>query len=147
MALTLHSPAFAPMETIPRDYTCEGMNLSPPLDWSGVPMGTLSLMLTCDDPDAPRGVFHHWAVYNIPAATTAIAAGAAPGEAAVNDFGKRGYGGPCPPPGARPHHYVFRLAALDIRLSPGPRAYCAEIASLAQGHVLAEVRLIGLFGR
>ncbi len=147
MALELHSPAFAPMGTIPREHTCEGMNLAPPLDWSGVPAGTQTLMLTCDDPDAPRGVFHHWAACNIPATTTALAAGASEGMAAVNDFGKPGYGGPCPPRGARPHRYVFRLAALDIRLAPPDRARCAEIAALAQGHVLAEARLIGLFGR
>lgn len=147
MTLELHSPAFGPMQTIPQDYTCEGMNLSPPLDWLGVPVGTLTLLLTCDDPDAPRGVFHHWAAYNIPASTTAIAAGAAPGEAALNDFGKPGYGGPCPPRGARPHHYIFRLAALDTRLAPPARAGCAEVAKLAEGHVLAEARLIGRFGR
>lgn len=147
MAMELTSPAFAPMGTIPRAHSCEGANLSPPLNWSGVPEGTMTLLLTCDDPDAPRGVFHHWAAYNIPATATGLDAGERLGEAALNDFRKPGYGGPCPPPGDRPHRYVFRLFALDTRLSPASGARCPELATLAQGHELARAELIGLFGR
>ncbi|MFC2968262.1 YbhB/YbcL family Raf kinase inhibitor-like protein [Acidimangrovimonas pyrenivorans] len=147
MAMELTSPAFAPMQPIPREHTCEGANLSPPLNWSGVPEGTVSLLLTCDDPDAPRGVFHHWAACNIPATATGLTAGEGAGQAALNDFRKPGYGGPCPPPGDRPHRYVFRLVALDTRLAPAAGARCPELAALARGHELARAELIGLFGR
>lgn len=122
--------------------------MSPPLVWSGVPDGAITLLLTCDDPDAPRGVFHHWAAYNIDASVTCLAVGEKAGEEAVNDFGRPGYGGPCPPPGDLPHRYVFRLIALDVRLEPGrDLQHCPQIAALARGHELARAELIGRFGR
>jgi Raf kinase inhibitor-like YbhB/YbcL family protein len=143
----LTSSAFEPGGTIPAAYCCEGENRSPPLAWSGVPDGTVTLLLTCDDPDAPRGVFRHWAAYNIPPATSGLAAGEVAADQAVNDFGRAGYGGPCPPRGDRPHRYVFRLAALGGRLDPGPDARCAEVARLARPLELAAAELVGLYGR
>jgi Raf kinase inhibitor-like YbhB/YbcL family protein len=105
---------------IPRRFTCDGEDLSPPLDWSGAPAGTRSFVLLCKDPDAPAGTWHHWAAYDIPAGQTALAAGGA-GHAesqgfkqAINDFQRPGYGGPCPPRRHGPHHYHFRMLALSV---------------------------------
>ncbi|MFP3942739.1 MAG: YbhB/YbcL family Raf kinase inhibitor-like protein [Alphaproteobacteria bacterium] len=154
MSLHLESPAFGQGEPIPRKYSCEGENISPPLRWSGVPPGTEELLLVCDDPDAPGGVFHHWAVYNIPADSTGLAEGFGPESLvnglhqAVNDFGKPGYAGPCPPPGGGDHHYHFRLSALSERIvSAGSSATCVEVMTLARPHVLEFVELIGIFRR
>lgn len=144
MTLTFRSPAFADGETIPARHTCEGANAVPPLAWSGVPAGARTLLITCDDPDAPHGTFHHWAAYNIPATDTGALTGAVQ---AVNDFGRRGYGGPCPPPGDRPHRYVFRLAALRDRIEAPPTARAAEIRRLAAPLELAAATFTGRFGR
>ena len=114
--MKLVSSAFADGAAIPRRFTCDGENLSPPLQWSGAPAGTRSFVLLCDDPDAPAGTWHHWAVYDVPPVLTDLADGAALNmkmKQAVNDFRKVGYGGPCPPRGHGPHHYHFRLLALD----------------------------------
>jgi len=114
--MKLVSSAFPDGAAIPRRFTCDGENLSPPLQWSGVPEGTRSLVLLCDDPDAPAGTWHHWAVYDIPPNVTEFAVNAAQDtkiKQAVNDFRKTGYGGPCPPPRHGPHHYHFRLLALS----------------------------------
>lgn len=117
MPLLLTSPALPPAGTIAREYTCDGSDISPPLAWSGMPAGTASFALVVEDPDAPGRTFRHWAAYDIPATTTGLAGGyragaAAPFAQARNDFGKTGYSGPCPPPGAR-HRYVFTLIALS----------------------------------
>jgi Raf kinase inhibitor-like YbhB/YbcL family protein len=147
MPMELRSPVIAPGGTIPKAHTCEGENHAPPLAWSGIPDGAVTLVVTCDDPDAPRGVFRHWALYNIPATATGLAAGEGAGDAAVNDFGKPGYAGPCPPRGDPPHRYVFRLAALGGRLDPDPSARCADIARRARPLELASAALVGTFGR
>ena len=105
------SPAFNNGQTIPAKYTCAGANISPPLQWSGVPPSAKSLTLTVDDPDASGGHFTHWQVTQIPPTTTAIPEGGHVGSEATNGFGKPGWGGPCPPSGE--HHYVFTLTALD----------------------------------
>ncbi|MGI1663463.1 YbhB/YbcL family Raf kinase inhibitor-like protein [Palleronia sp. KMU-117] len=147
MPMTLQSTAFGPDGTIPVDHTCEGANLSPPLVWSGVPEGAASLLVTCADPDAPRGMFRHWAVCNLPASATGLAAGDTGGDAAINDFGRAGYGGPCPPRGDRPHRYVFRVAALSARLAPGDAARCADVEALARPYELDHAELHGRFGR
>jgi Raf kinase inhibitor-like YbhB/YbcL family protein len=105
------SSAFDDRAAIPRRFTCDGENLSPPLQWSGTPAGARSFVLLCDDPDAPAGTWHHWAAYDIPPTTTELADDAAQNtkmKQAVNDFRKVGYGGPCPPHGHGPHHYHFR---------------------------------------
>lgn len=147
MAMTFRSPAFAHGTTIPTQFTCNGENLVPPLEWAGVPGGAETLLITCDDPDAPRGTFHHWAVYNIPATQTGRSDVAPPGIEAITDFGKPGYGGPCPPPGDPPHRYVFRLAALKGRIEAPAATRAAEIRRLARTMELDAAEFIGLFGR
>jgi Raf kinase inhibitor-like YbhB/YbcL family protein len=152
--MELASPAFVDGGTIPVRHSCEGADLSPPLAWLGAPAGTRSFAVLCDDPDAPAGTWHHWAIFAIPATTTALvegvpaAAEVAGMRQAVNDFGRHGYGGPCPPKGHGAHHYHFRLLALDVpTLGLGDDADCREVASAARRHVLAETRLTGLFER
>ncbi len=153
MPLTLTSTDFRHTETIPREHTCDGANRSPAFAWSGVPEGTQSLLLVCDDPDAPRGTFHHWAAFNIPPDWEGLAPGYGTGnraqgfQQAVNDFGKPGYGGPCPPRGDRPHRYFFRLSALSGRIEAEAAATCAEIARLARPLELAAAEFLGHYGR
>jgi hypothetical protein len=109
----LTSPAFPQGGNIPVAYTCDGPNRSPALQWSGVPAGTLSFALIVDDPDAPRGTWVHWVLFDIPGTRTELPEGFTPGQVGVsgrNDFGRTGYGGPCPPSGT--HRYFFRLHAL-----------------------------------
>jgi|SRR5579863_5057031 len=158
MPFLLTTPAFAPGGEIPREYTCDGSDISPPLSWSGIPAGTASLVLVVEDPDAPGGVFGHWAAYDIPPDSPGLAAGyhagrpaAGPGiglREARNDFGRLGYGGPCPPPGGGVHHYHFVLMALNrpnIGLSPAPSA--SEVLRLAQPYVIGRVELVGTYRR
>lgn len=154
MTLTLESGAFDSEARIPDRYTCMGDDVSPPLAWSGVPPQTRSFALLCEDPDAPSGTWHHWAVFDIPATQTGLPE-AFPKEArsgvirqAVNDFRRSGYGGPCPPPGHGIHRYRFRLLALDIQtLELGGYAKCDDVARSAEPHVLEETVLIGTYSR
>jgi len=150
-AMKLVSSAFADGAAIPRRFTCDGENLSPPLQWSGVPAGTRSFVLLCDDPDAPAGTWHHWAVYDIPPVLTEFAHGAAQNtkmKQAVNDFRKAGYGGPCPPQGHGPHHYHFRLLALSTdQLRAKSNASCPDIEREARKHAIAEAILVGWYER
>jgi Raf kinase inhibitor-like YbhB/YbcL family protein len=146
--LTLSSPEFDEGGAIPRRFTCDAADVSPPLSWSGAPEGTITLALVMDDPDA--GGFVHWVVYNIDvSATGSLPAGwSATPEAApqgVNSFGKVGYGGPCPPSGT--HRYAFRLLALDqvLELAAGPKAQA--VLDAAAGHTLAEATLTGTYRR
>ena len=150
----LASSAFSDGAAIPRRYTCDGENLSPPLDWDVVPPGTRSLVLLCDDPDAPGGTWHHWAAFDISAGQTTLAEGASRRggarafKQAVNDFKRSGYGGPCPPRGHGPHHYHFRLLALSIERLPVPKdPSCREVEREARKHVIAEALLIGVYQR
>ena len=148
--MQLTSPAFDEGGTVPRHHTCEGEDLSPSLVWSGAPAETKSFALVCDDPDAPAGTWHHWAIFDIPADQTALDEGIKPqdGHQAVNDFGKRGYGGPCPPRGHGIHHYRFRLLALSVEhLAAKDDASVAEIEALARKHLIAEALLTGLYQR
>lgn len=152
--LTLTSPDFNPGETIPTRFTCDGQNVSPAFRWTGVPEGTKELLLVCDDPDAPDGVFHHWAAFNIAPDRDFLHAGFGaeslePGfRQAVNDFGKPGYGGPCPPKGDKPHAYHFRLSALSDRIvSAAPDATCVEVIQLARPYVIEFTELVGFYGR
>jgi hypothetical protein len=154
MTMVLTSPAFAMGETIPKTYTCDGDDRSPAFRWSGVPPAARALLLACDDPDAPGGIFRHWAAYNIPATWHVLEAGYGPETLepafmqAINDFGRPGYGGPCPPRGDRPHAYHFRLSALREPItSAASSASCLEIQRLAEPLELGFVELIGYYGR
>ena len=145
--------AFQAGQTIPTKYTCQGVDISPPLQWSGVPAGTKDLALICDDPDAPAGTWVHWVLYNLPVTATDLAENVPPLETlpsgakqGINDFRRVGYGGPCPPPG-KPHRYYFKLYALDAALLLKPRATKQELLRAMEGHVLAEARLSGTYQR
>jgi hypothetical protein len=153
MDIQLTSSGFTEGLPIPIKYTCDGDDVSPPLQWSGAPVGTKSLALICDDPDAPAGSWVHWVLYNIPAATLELPEGVATREVVLggarqglNDFGRTGYGGPCPPRG-NPHRYFFKLYALDSELSPKPRATKNDVVRAMQGHILADGQLMGTYKR
>jgi Raf kinase inhibitor-like YbhB/YbcL family protein len=154
MAFRLTSSAFESNEPIPRRYTCEGDDLSPPLAWSGTPAGTRSFALVCEDPDAPSGTFCHWGICDIDPSLSSLPEGF-PKQAAVgmarqvtNDFGRFGYGGACPPPGNGTHHYRFRLWALKVaRLLVSQGGGCEAIVSAASAQSLAEAELVGTYAR
>jgi Raf kinase inhibitor-like YbhB/YbcL family protein len=149
----LRSSAFDDGATIPRQFTREGEDLSPPLAWSDAPDGTRSFVVLCDDPDAPSGMWHHWAAYDIPVQRTELPPGAAhAGKAgllqALNDFGQPGYGGPYPPRNDGPHHYLFRLLALSTgRLQVRKDPTCVQVEREARKHLLAEAVLVGRYER
>lgn len=154
MTLRLTSSTFNDGDRIPVRYTCDGEDLSPPLSWSGAPDGTGSFALLCDDPDAPAGTWHHWAVFDIPAHIDHLDEGYPTSERvdsvrqAINDFDRSGYGGPCPPPGHGTHRYRFRLLALGVAALDLPhRVRCPEVGHAARPHVLAEVELMGTYSR
>jgi len=149
----LTSPAFGPGAAIPRVHTCDGADRSPALSWTGLPQGTRSLALVCDDPDAPVGTWDHWVLYNIPPDRQGLPEGIASGERlpdgslhGLNSWKRTGYGGPCPPPG-KPHRYFFRLYALDGPLALPPRATKAQLLDAMKGHVLGQAELMGTYGR
>ncbi len=141
------SVAFKEGQPIPRQYTCDGVNISPPLEWSGVPKTARTIAIIADDPDAPSGTWVHWVLYNLPAenigfvenlpATENLKAGGFQGK---NDFGKIGYGGPCPPSGS--HRYVFKVYAVDAELTLKAGATKAEVEKAMEGHVTAQGQLI-----
>lgn len=150
--MQLRSSAFPDGTTIPRRFTCDGTDLSPPLDWSDAPETTRSFMLLCDDPDAPAGTWRHWAAYDIPADRAALVEGAAQQgkgfKQAINDFQQPGYGGPCPPRGGGIHRYRFRLLALAVDRLPARREpSCQAVEREANKHLLAEAILIGTYQR
>ena len=153
MSLELTSTAFRDGQSIPTKYTADGRNISPPLAWTDPPAGTKSFALICEDPDAPRGTFTHWIVFNLPAESRELSEGV-PAEATLangtaqgtNDFRKVGYGGPAPPPG-KPHRYVFKLFALDQPLGLRAGASRDELLAAVKGHVVGEARLTGKYGR
>ncbi|MHA3772578.1 YbhB/YbcL family Raf kinase inhibitor-like protein [Verrucomicrobiota bacterium sgz303538] len=142
--MRITSPAFANGDNIPEKYTGDGENINPPLHVEDVPQGTKSFALIAEDPDAPRGIFKHWAVWNIPPDTKDLSEGASLQEAMEleNDFGDTGYGGPCPPSGT--HRYYFRIFALDSDNLPAPRKAKDALKAMT-GHVLAEASLMGRY--
>jgi hypothetical protein len=147
MAITIMSSAFQEGGNIPRRYTCDDLNVSPPLRWSGIPSGTKSLALIADDPDAPMGTWVHWVLFDVPPDLTGLEEGiTGTGIDGKNDFRRLGYGGPCPPRG-KPHRYYFKLHALDILLKLKPGATKAEVERAMQGHILAQGQIMGLYGR
>jgi len=152
--MRLNSSAFSDGGVIPRRFTCDGENLSPPLHWRDAPAETRSFVLLCDDPDAPAGTWRHWAVYDLPADRADLPEGAGRRGAdkglrqAVNDFGEAAYGGPCPPPGHGPHHYRFRLLALSTNhLAVRPGASCRDVDQQARKNLIAEAVLIAVYQR
>lgn len=150
-ALTLTSTAFADGGAMPKRHTCEGQDVSPPLAWSGVPAGTKSFALIVDDPDAPdpkapKRTWVHWVLYDIPASATALPEGGvlpAGTRQGRNDWGRTGYGGPCPPIGR--HRYFHKLYALDIVLGDLGEPAKGELENAMKGHVLAESVLMGTY--
>jgi len=146
-SLRLASPAFADRGSIPRRYTCDGPGTSPPLRWSGVPRRTRELALIVEDPDAGR--FVHWSLLAIPAGTTELREGSVPAGAVQteNGFGHQDWGGPCPPKGKGPHHYVFALYALDKPLGLGGGASADQVRSAVAQAALARGTLTATYGR
>jgi Raf kinase inhibitor-like YbhB/YbcL family protein len=154
MAMTLTSKSFSANGTIPAKYTCEGDDVSPPLAWSDVPAGTRSLALVVDDPDAPdpkapKTTWVHWVAYGIPPSASGLGEGAS-GTAmptgaheALNDWKRRGFGGPCPPVGR--HRYFFKLYALDVPLDDAAITTKAALERAMDGHVVAEAQLVGTY--
>lgn len=150
--MKLVSSAFEEGEMIPKKYTCDDMNISPPLNWSSVPEGTKTFAIICDDPDAPMGTWVHWVIYNLPAninelsenvpALEILPNGAKQGR---NDFGKIGYGGPCPPGGT--HRYYFKIYALEKELDIDAGITKAELLKAIEGHILSEAQLMGRYRR
>lgn len=154
MTLALTSSAFAPNGAIPREYTCQGDDHSPPLAWTGAPAGTKSFALLEDDPDAPdpkapKTTWVHWVLYDIPASTTSLPKAATsktlpPGSReGVNDWKRTGYGGPCPPVGR--HRYFHKLYALDTALGDLDRPTKQALERAMQGHILAQAELVGTY--
>jgi hypothetical protein len=149
MAFRLFSSAFAQGASIPELHSCQGADISPSLEWMGEPPGTRGYALMVDDPDAPGGVWTHWLLYDIPPRTHTLSQGSrGVGIAGANDFGKPGYGGPCPPKGHGPHRYFFKLYALDVPTLGLPAGVKAgELARALKGHTLAEAHYMGRFER
>ncbi len=144
----LKSDAFADGGQLPTQFTCDGADQSPPLAWSEPPAGTKSFALVVDDPDAPSGTFRHWGAFDIPASARDLPAGASSMPQARNDFGKPGYGGACPPKGHGPHHYRFKLFALDSdRLNLPPDATVAQVEAQAGKHAIGRTELTGTYER
>lgn len=141
--MKLTSSAFT--TEIPSKYTCDGENVSPPLSITDAPEDTKSFALIVDDPDAPRGDWVHWVVWNIPSSTSEITENSAPGVEGTSDFGEVGWGGPCPPSGT--HRYFFKLYALDTLLDLPASTTKADLLSTMEGHILAETELMGTYKR
>ena len=146
MTMSLTSPAFNNGEAIPTQYSCDGEDLSPDLDWFGIPQGTQSLALIMDDLDASVGIWVHWVLYNIPADKPGLRTGiTGVGLDGTNSWGSTGYGGPCPPGGT--HRYFFKLYALDTMLDLNPGSNKQALLAALEGHILAQAELMGTFTR
>jgi len=152
MSITLTSPSFEEGEMIPVQYTCDGKNISPALNWKNIPDSTKSLALIVEDPDAPGQTWIHWVLYNIPPSVTELPENTSADKklknGAVNgtsSFRKLGYGGPCPPSGT--HRYFFRIYALNTMLNLDPGATKTELVDAMKGHILSEGQLMGRYER
>jgi Raf kinase inhibitor-like YbhB/YbcL family protein len=153
MSFQISNTVFSNGQTIPKNFTCDGPDVSPQLSWKEAPAATKSFALIMDDPDAPAGTWVHWVLYNLPANTRELpegmdkqeqlATGALQGR---NDFRKIGYGGPCPPRGT-PHRYYFKLYALDTKLDLKAGATKPDLEHAMKGHILGEAELMGRYGR
>ncbi|MHC4087350.1 MAG: YbhB/YbcL family Raf kinase inhibitor-like protein [Planctomycetota bacterium] len=152
MNIKITSSAFEHEALIPPKYTCDGDDISPPLQWDAVPEGTKSITIISDDPDAPMGTWVHWVLFNLPADTTQLHENIPPDEILPNgarqgitDFGRIGYGGPCPPSGT--HRYFFKIYALDTKLDLSAGAVKSDLLNAMEGHILAEGQLMGKYKR
>jgi Raf kinase inhibitor-like YbhB/YbcL family protein len=153
MSIQVTSSAFKEGGSIPSKYTCDGQNVSPPLAWNTIPDGTKSIALIVDDPDAPRGDWVHWVVYDLPPSLRELPENVRASESILgnggrqgtNDFGKIGYGGPSPPSGT--HRYFFKVYALDADLRMNPGATKAQLLKAMEGHILAQGQLMGRYSR
>ncbi|HXK94902.1 MAG TPA: YbhB/YbcL family Raf kinase inhibitor-like protein [bacterium] len=150
--ISVTSSAFQEGAMIPKKYTCDGENVSLPLQWGPVPPETKSLVLISDDPDAPAGTWVHWVLFNLPPTETGLPEHVPPGKTlnngaaqGTNDFRKLGYGGPCPPGGT--HRYYFKLYALDTKLDLQPGATKPQVEKAMRGHILAQGQLMGKYKR
>jgi Raf kinase inhibitor-like YbhB/YbcL family protein len=153
MTFMVSSPAFDDGGFIPTKFTCDGSNVSPPINWHDTPEGTRSIVLICDDLDASSGVWDHWILFNIdplkgglPEAVPKIRTLPQGESHGTNSWGRTEYGGPCPPPG-KPHRYLFKLYALNKKVSILPGSRKSEVLESIKGHVLAKAELMGLYGR
>jgi Raf kinase inhibitor-like YbhB/YbcL family protein len=151
MAFHLTTSAFENGAMIPKEFTCDGPDISPPLTWTEPPRGTKSFALIVDDPDAPSGTWVHWVLYEVPADTHELSEGVRRDRQLSNgalqgrnDFGKIGYNGPCPPKGG-PHRYFFKLYALDARTNLKAGASKGDLERAMKGHILAQTEIIGRF--
>ena len=144
--MKLESPAFSEGERIPQKYTCLGEDINPPLNISHIPEDAKSLALIIDDPDAPVGTFVHWVVWNIPVADE-ISENSVPAKAVqgTNDFGKKSYGGPCPPSGT--HTYHFKMYALDSMLDAPENGRKTDLLDAMEGHIIESAELTGTFSK
>jgi Raf kinase inhibitor-like YbhB/YbcL family protein len=151
--MDVSSSAFGNGETIPKDFTADGRNVSPPLRWGGAPPATQSYAVIVDDPDAPAGLWTHWVLFNVPADRTELPEGVPPEKEVLdgalqgtNSFNKIGYGGPAPPKG-KPHRYYFHVYALDRKLDLKAGASRADVDAALKGHILAKGQWMGTYGR
>jgi Raf kinase inhibitor-like YbhB/YbcL family protein len=152
MVIKVKSTVFGEGNPIPKRYACDGLNVSPPLEMSGVQESAKSLAIICEDPDAPSGVWTHWVIFNIPPESKTLPEGVEMDELledgskqGLNDSGMVGYSGPCPPGGT--HRYYFRVYALDSKLDLPPRISKQELLNAMEGHVLDKGQLMGLYSR
>ena len=149
--MKIESPSFPDGGPIPRAFTCDGRDVSPPLSWTGLPAGAQTLALICDDPDAPGKTWVHWVLYDLPVSVGELPEGVPPqgeafgGRQGTNDFRKLGYGGPCPPSGT--HRYFFKLYALDSPLRLPAGATKAQLERAMEGQILAQASLMGRYAR
>jgi len=152
MEIKITSSAFEEGGLIPAKYTCDGADVSPPLQWDAVPEGTKSIALICDDPDAPMGTWVHWVLFNLPSDAKELAENIPAEETlpngakqGVNDFGRIGYGGPCPPGGT--HRYFFKIYALDTEVGLEAGADKRQLLKAMEGHILEQGQLVGKYKR
>lgn len=153
VTIKIRSAGFAEGQAIPSKYTCDGQDVSPPLSWDNAPNGTQSLALICDDPDAPSGTWVHWVIYDLSATLSELPEAVPAKEEALNgakqgrnDFGRTGYGGPCPPAGSA-HRYYFKLYALDSALNLKAGATKADVEKAMKGHIVGQGQLMGTYKR
>ncbi len=154
MAMAISSGSFPNGGYIPKQFTCDGADISPELSWTNPPPGAHSFALIAEDPDAPVGTWTHWVIFDLPPSTRSLPEGVAKmidklpdgGRQGANDFGKIGYGGPCPPPG-KPHRYFFKLYALDRKLDLKPSSTRARFDEAIENHVLDEAEWMGRYRR